>query len=531
MQIIKLWLLFGLIFNYFSYAKKFDNECKKKLDAYIQKTKQLWKVPGLSVVVVKDGQVSFLNNYGQRSIKTKLPITNLTKFAVASVSKAFSATLAVKLSQKGLLNLKDPVISYVSDFKMHDDEATKKLTLFDVLTHHIGFKSFTADSLFLLGFSRDEFKKTIAKIPLKYTVGTHYGYSNYGYVLLGEILENACKEPFSVILQREILDPLHMNHTLISVPEDSFLDKILIFFNLKEPQNLAIPHDLDDNGDVRDIGFNPQMFKQFQSSAGILISPEDMAKWLLFHLNGNKAVLDPSHFQMMHSVQRKITINNENFDYFFHKSRFDKDRDFGMSAGFFINQYGASLDKKIEIHQVVGANSGNRAIIVLAPSLNIGIAVMCNLGSLVNYAPESIVNFLLDELMDVHDTDWAQFFKNHFDKNIKDHQKYKQSERLSNPMMMSYKPSDLVGRYHHEWLGDIDVYIKHDQLYFKFRGKEAALRYWNGNEFSYKGSSLGKAFHDRTLKYMSFGQLKSNGRMVLQTSQFSEIDGIFSKAG
>ena len=84
---------------------------------------------------------------------------------------------------------------------------------------------------------------------------------------------------------------------------------------------------------------------------------------------------------------------------------------------YFINQYGLSGDKKIEIHQVVGANSGNRAIIILVPSLNMGIAVMCNLGSLVNYGPESIVNFLLDDLMDVHDTDWAEFFKKHFDDN------------------------------------------------------------------------------------------------------------------
>lgn len=526
-------IILTIIFTIFNfscvYAGRFDDNCKKRLDSYIQKTKNIWKVPGLSVVVVKDGQISFLKNYGITSIKTKKPVTDSTKFAVASVSKTFAATLAVKLSQKGLLNLKSPVISYVSDFKMKTQDGTDKLTPFDILTHHMGFKSFAVDSLFLLGFSRDEFKKTISKISLKYPVGTHYGYSNYGYVLLGEILENACKESFSTVLYHEILSPLHMNDTFTSPPNNSVWDKILTFFHLKEPPNFSVPHDLDHNGDVREIGFNPQMFEQFQSSAGILISPKDMAKWLLFHLNGDPSVLDQDHFQMMHSVQRKITINNQNFDYFFHQSRFDKDRDFGIGVGFFINQYGLSGDKKIEIHQVVGANSGNRAIIVLVPSLNMGIAVMCNLGSLVNYAPESIINFLLDDLIDVHDTDWANFFKKHFDDNVKEYNKHKQMERLSNPMTLTYALSDLQGRYRNELLGDIDVCVKKDQLYFKFRGKEVSLSYWNGNEFSYTGSSLGKAFHDLSLKYMYFGQLKSTGRMVLQTSQFTELDGIFEK--
>src|SRR5580700_9650156 len=98
-----------------------------------------WKVPGLAVVVVQSGEVAFVKPYGLRDVEAGLKATTDTQFQVMSVSKSFAATGLALLVDEGRMDWKKPVREYIPEFRLHDDVATDRLTVRDLLCHHSGF--------------------------------------------------------------------------------------------------------------------------------------------------------------------------------------------------------------------------------------------------------------------------------------------------------------------------------------------------------------------------------------------------------
>src|ERR1700748_1254658 len=86
------------------------------LDSYIQQGMKDWQVPGLAIVIVKDGKIVTLKGYGVKDIQTGQPVDEHTLFMIASNTKLFTATALAQLEYDKKLSLDDKLTKYFPDF-------------------------------------------------------------------------------------------------------------------------------------------------------------------------------------------------------------------------------------------------------------------------------------------------------------------------------------------------------------------------------------------------------------------------------
>jgi CubicO group peptidase (beta-lactamase class C family) len=102
------------------------------LDEYIEKARQEWKIPGMSVAIIKDDKIVYAKGFGVRKLGDPTPVDEKTLFAIGSSSKAFtSASLAI-LVDEGKLKWDDPVTKYLPEFELYDPYVTRELTIRDL---------------------------------------------------------------------------------------------------------------------------------------------------------------------------------------------------------------------------------------------------------------------------------------------------------------------------------------------------------------------------------------------------------------
>ena len=94
-----------------------------------------WKIPGLAVAVVQNGEVALVRAYGLRDVEAGLKVTTDTQFLIGSVTKSFTATGLALLMDERRIDWTKPVRDYVPEFRLHDAVATDRITVRDLLCH------------------------------------------------------------------------------------------------------------------------------------------------------------------------------------------------------------------------------------------------------------------------------------------------------------------------------------------------------------------------------------------------------------
>ena len=111
------------------------------------KARQDWQVPGLAVVIVKDGKVVLSKGYGQRRVDAPDKVDSETLFAIASNSKAFTAAALAILVEEGKLSWDDRVSQHRPWFELGDPLASSDIRVRDLLCHRSGLGTFSGDLL------------------------------------------------------------------------------------------------------------------------------------------------------------------------------------------------------------------------------------------------------------------------------------------------------------------------------------------------------------------------------------------------
>ena len=109
-----------------------------ELERLIAEVMEEWKVPGLAVAVVQNGEVAFVRPYGLRDVEAGLKVTTDTQLQLRSVSKSFTATGLALLVDERRMDWKKPVREYIAEFRLHDAIASDRVTVRDLLCHHSG---------------------------------------------------------------------------------------------------------------------------------------------------------------------------------------------------------------------------------------------------------------------------------------------------------------------------------------------------------------------------------------------------------
>jgi CubicO group peptidase (beta-lactamase class C family) len=173
-----------------------------------------------SALVAKNGKPVFAQAYGLADREHKVPDTLKTRFRIGSMNKMFTATAALQLAQAGRLRLDDPLGKYLTDYP-NKDIATK-VTIQQLLTHTGGTgdifgPEFEAHRLELRTL-RDYVKLYGNRGP-QFEPASRWEYSNYGFLLLGLVIEKASGEDYYDYVRKHIYEPAGMTSTG-SEPED-----------------------------------------------------------------------------------------------------------------------------------------------------------------------------------------------------------------------------------------------------------------------------------------------------------------------
>src|ERR1700759_782392 len=142
---MKKLVFFGFSFLVFNCLHAQPSFVKDSLDSYINQGMKDWNIPGLAIVVVKDGKVVVMKGYGVRNLETKEPVDENTLFMIASNSKLFTATSLAQLEYDKKLSLDDKITKYFPWYSTYDSNTTNLVTVRDMLAHHLGTKTFQGD--------------------------------------------------------------------------------------------------------------------------------------------------------------------------------------------------------------------------------------------------------------------------------------------------------------------------------------------------------------------------------------------------
>jgi CubicO group peptidase (beta-lactamase class C family) len=171
-----------------------------------------FKAPGMAVAFARGGRLVLERGFGVTDGETKTPVTPGHLFRIASVSKPFTSAAIFSMIEQSRLALDDLVFGEKGrlglEFGKAPPEPVQEITVHHLLTHTCGgWSNKGADPMFLHpGMNhRELIAWTLSNQPLTHKPGTAFAYSNFGYCILGRLLEKVAGLPYAQAVQREVL--------------------------------------------------------------------------------------------------------------------------------------------------------------------------------------------------------------------------------------------------------------------------------------------------------------------------------------
>jgi CubicO group peptidase (beta-lactamase class C family) len=343
------------------------------LDEFVRQAMVDYGVPGASVAVVSHGKTIFLRGYGVRRVGEPTPVDENTVFQIASVTKTFTAAAAAALVGEGRLGWDDEVITKLPEFALYNPYPTRHATMRDLLAHRTGLPAFTGDLLGEVGYDRREVLRRIRFVPPAASFREKALYSNLGIFAAGEVAARVAGSSWDDVVQGRLLTPLGMTRSAPSVrtaPKDD--NRSGTFGRV--------------DGRIQAITPSHQIV---MGAAGSMVSTaSDLSRYMRMLLGGGsidgKPVLpakvvdemfEPSMVSEIGFAEALPISQETGFGY-------------GMTWGYYYFHGAKVLEKG-------GALDGVRAVIVLVPERQLGIAVLANMN--LTILPEAIRAYVLEQ--------------------------------------------------------------------------------------------------------------------------------------
>lgn len=258
------------------------------LDAAVQGEISRWNAVGMAAGIVRDGERQ-ISVGGWANYEARYPMVENSLFMVASISKIYAATLVLKLVEQGLLDLDTPVVQYVPDFKLSQDDVRDAITLRMLLSHTSGFDG---DRFTDYGRGEDAYDKAVAEfhtLTQWFKPGSFYSYNNAGFYLAGHIIQKVTGKSYEDVMKEEVFTPMGLKNTFI-MPEDVL------------NRSVACGHIVDYRTGVR-LNHTPHLPRHSNAAGGIMQSIGDLLTFAQMHLrlgeiNGTR-IISREHAQLM----------------------------------------------------------------------------------------------------------------------------------------------------------------------------------------------------------------------------------------
>ena len=480
-------LLSSLCFICISFSALFAQVDQAELDAYLQEKVAAYDIAGLSIAILKDGEVDFEKAYRFANRKEKTELKTDAVFGIASLSKAFTATAIGMLVDEGKLKWTDKVSQYIDAFELSDSYITQNITVIDLLAHRSGYDTFDGDLLWYgTNYDRKEIIRRFAKYPMTYGFRANYGYQNIMFIIAGEIVEKVSGISWDKFLKQRIFEPLEMNSTFTKIDE------------IPSKQAIAYPH----------VKGNLDQLRSYHNSGGaaaISSNVIDLAKWLQMWLNqgivNGDTLLQASTFKKITNLQTPIPPSD------FERSNGIDFKGYGL-GWFLMNYQGGKLA------QHGGGLPGYISKIFFFPELKLGAVILTNDES-------SLPAALMYQIIDLYKQepireDWAELYLN-FSKRYQNRLSQEGEERKENrnkKAATNLTKAQLVGYYSDKIYGEAKIELHNGELIFSMLpAKEiftSTMKHWHYNTYQIK-------FKDKFLP---------EGYLTFSTNSAGEVVGL-----
>jgi D-alanyl-D-alanine carboxypeptidase len=195
-----------------------------------------------AAIVAKDGKVVFSGAYGLADREKKTPNKLDTQFRIGSMNKMFTAVATLQLVQAGKIKLTDPLGKYLTDYP--NQNVATKVTIHHLLTHtggtgNIFGPEFDAHRLELR--TLQDYVKLYGNRDLEFEPGSKWEYSNYGFLLLGVIVEKVSGQNYYDYVAEHVFKPAGMKSTASLSEEQNVPDRSVGYTHFGGPRSEQKP--------------------------------------------------------------------------------------------------------------------------------------------------------------------------------------------------------------------------------------------------------------------------------------------------
>lgn len=279
-------------------AQKDYDEAIQLIEVWLDAQKDYEKLPAIIASVTEDQDKIWSGAFGFANPEDNTEANILTLCSICSISKLFTSVAVMKLYDEGKLRLDDKIEDLLPWYDLEQQfEDTAPITIRSILTHSSGLPRESNFSYWTgpeFAFPKtEEIREELSEQETLYPSSTYFQYSNLGLTLLGEVVEEISGMPYEEYVRQNILDPLGLDNTYTSLPEDKYGDELAVGYGPLKRDGSREKLKLFDAGGV-------------QAAAGFSSTVEDLGKfgaWQI-RLRDTSAVevLKPSTLKLMQRV-------------------------------------------------------------------------------------------------------------------------------------------------------------------------------------------------------------------------------------
>ena len=410
-----------------------------KLNQLITETLSVFEVPGISVGILKDGEVVYAKGHGVRSLETQKEMNANTKVGVASNSKGFTCFALAMMIDAGKLNWDDKVRQYIPEFRMSDPYVTEEFTIRDLVTHRSGLALGAGDLMFFPeggDFKVIDIIDNVRHLEPESSFRSKFRYNNNMYIIAGEVLKRVSGLAWEEFIETKIMKPVGMTNSKASYNRVTDKSNIIEAHTRADGKVIQIPHDWSDVA-------NP--------AGGIVSNIQDMLTWAKFLMNdavtkSGERLLSREQFHELWQLQTPLKVSpNDSYNSNFR----------GYGLGWFLT------DVKGGYKQVshTGGLIGTVTQFTLIPDLDLAIVVLTN--QMVGSAFNAITNTIKDSYLGYEDRNWLKRYGDNRNLFLENTDKVKadvfKTVEVAKTAIDIPKASQIVGTYTDDWFGDIFI--------------------------------------------------------------------------
>lgn len=481
-------LLAGLLCTFNSFGQLSEAQ----IDLLAERAMAEFDVAGLAIGVVKDGQVVHSKGYGLRQMDKAHKVDEHTNFAIASNSKAFTATALAMLVEDGKINWNDRVIDHIPEFTMYNDYVRENFNIVDLLTHRSGLGLGVGDLMFFpvgADFDINDLLASFQYFKPESAFRTQFDYDNLLYIVAGELIARVSGQSWEEFVMQRIIQPLGMDHTYTA------LDQV------PEGDNFCQPH-VNQGDDL--VLTQHEQFSMNGAAAGILSNVDDMNKWLLLQLQGGEYKGQELYSKQNQAEMWRIhtVLPARNYDRY--RSHFR-----GYGLGWFLQD----VNGYMQVHHT-GGLVGMLSKTIMIPDLNLGVVVLTNTSEGGGEAYASLTQSIVDGYLGLEPMDWIKLYGESSSHESGESEAFVKEvwETVEAADAGKIKAKNYVGIYRDNWFGEVRIYKKRGKLWFqsmKSPKLHAQMHFYKDNSFAIK-------WDDREMKCDAFAnfEMDADGKAI-----------------